>query len=249
MDIIKIKEVILSEINNRSGLYSLQIQNHIYGCFLIMEDIAQNVVTISDQTLIINNKELHLENNFSEIGIYYGFIMDERLLLESFGSDYKMMWIDCFKTVDLTHDIDIVDQIEDVIIQMLTEKIDKKDAFFINALETGSLNDEWITIVLKLLSKDASQETDISHQYTNTENTEIITNNSSDDLISLSENNSQISAAGREKVIKSHHKKNKGLHKTRRNYIATSQNVQQLQRDIIHKKKILILTRRNNNKK
>lgn len=242
MDISKIKEDILSQINGTSGLYSLKIQNHIYGCFLIMEDIAQQITSLNELNLVYsdditpNKKEFHLEKRFSEIGLQYGFIMDKKLELDSFNAEYKAIWLDCFKVADLTHDISLVDDIEDAIIHMLTDVIPEKDAFFINALDTGSLTDEWVGRVLKLLDGQDKED--------NGGKVEMKSSDSLDNVSDAILKNTQVVAASQEKMIRSHHhRQGKALHKTRRNIQII--NVKRNSTTPKSKKKVLIMTRRN----
>ncbi len=245
MDINKIKEVILSQINGTSGLYSLRIQNHIYGCFLIMEDIAQQVISLNEFNLVYpddtnkDKKEFSLEQCFSKIGLQYGFIMDKKLELESFNTEYKAMWLDCFKVADLTHDISLVDDVEDVIIQMLTDIIPENEAFLINALDTGSLTDECVWRVLNLLDeKDGKDVKD------NEEKVEIKSSELVDNLNEVLNHQAQVTAAGQEKMIRSHHhRQGKALHKTRRNIQII--NIKRNSTTPKSKKKVLIMTRRN----
>lgn len=247
MDINKIKEVILSQINGTSGLYSLKIQNHIYGCFLIMEDIAQSVTSLNELCLVYpddigeKKKDFHLETQFSEIGLRYGFIMDNKLELESFNAEYKAMWLDCFKTADLTHDITSVDDVEDAIIELLTVVIPKENAFFINALDTGSLSDEWVGRILKLLGEPIIQ-IDNKSENTIENKSGLKSSESVDNMSEVIAHQLQVSAAANEKIIRSHHR-GKALHKTRRNIQII--NVKKTGTTPKSKKKVLIMTRRN----
>lgn len=152
MDLARIKSAVLNQLINTNGLYSLKIQNHIYGCFLMMEDIAQRVVTVSDTILSTPKFSFDFDKQFGEIGIRYGFAMDTKLILDDFQPEYKASWIQYFKDIDLAQDIAEVDKIEDTIIQIIQEQIKPEDAFFINATETGSLSQEWIDKVLSLLN-------------------------------------------------------------------------------------------------
>jgi hypothetical protein len=251
MDINKIKQVILSQINGTSSLYSLKIQNHIYGCFLIMEDIAQGVTSLNELCLIYpddigeKKKDFHLEEQFSEIGLRYGFIMDDKLELESFNAEYKAIWLDCFKTADLTHDINSVDDVEDAIIEMLTVVVPKENAFFINALDTGSLSDEWIGRVLKLLGV-GEPTAQIDEGVANMSKNEALKPSESvDNMSEVVAHQAQVTAAANEKLICSHHR-GKALHKTRRNIQII--NVKKTGTTPKSKKKVLILTRRNPNR-
>ncbi len=240
MDVNKINNVILNQLNCIDGLNSLKLQNHIYGCFLIMEDIAQEVISLSDLQITYPNKsdtQFNLDECFGNIGLKYGFIMDERLCLDTFSPEYKNTWLECFKAIDLLHDISAVDTIEDNIIELLTNSIPPRYAFFINALDTGSLNDDWVAKVLQLIEPDNTvfkegnkeQEPEIERKENIIEKQDL--------------HKAQIIAASNEKMIKSHtNNKRNGAHKTRRNYLnvdlKNSNNTTQSKRKII-------MTRRN----
>ncbi len=156
MDLERLKSVILNQINGVNGLYSLQLQNHIYGCFVLMEDIAQSSADISDTTLTYSeNTTFNYDTQFSEIGIKYGFVNSEKVTLTKYKSEYKDFWMNCFRELDLLQDITLVDQIEDIIINLVCNSIPKDDAFFYNALETGMLSEEFINKVMKLLEPPA----------------------------------------------------------------------------------------------
>lgn len=161
MDLTRIKSVILNQINGVTGLYSLQLQNHIYGCFVIMEDIAQSSVDVSGSELIypqngatpINSFDYDVK--FSTIGLRYGFINSEIVTLNKYSDEYKDIWCECFRLLDLIQDIAIVDDIEDTLIELIKTTIPTSEGFFDNALETGMLNEHFIKEVLLLLEPPA----------------------------------------------------------------------------------------------
>jgi hypothetical protein len=152
MDLSKIKSVVLNQLTNTNGLYSLKIQNHIYGCFIVMEDIAQGVVDLSG-TIISNPKYIFdLDKQFSEIGLRYGFAMDSKLTLDIFNPDYKETWLQYFKDIDIARDINETDKIEDTIIEIIQSQVTPEDSFFIQALETGTLPQEWIEKIFQFIN-------------------------------------------------------------------------------------------------
>lgn len=157
MDLTRIKSAVLNQLTDTNGLYSLKLQNHIYGCFIVMEDIAQNTIDVSGTILSTPKFTFDCDKQFSEIGLRYGFVMDTKLLLDTFTPEYKEAWIQYFKDIDLAKDIDDVDKIEDSIIEVIQSLIKSEDAFFVNALNTGSLPQEWVGKVISLLT---SQEVD-----------------------------------------------------------------------------------------
>ncbi len=151
MDLTQIKSAVLNQLTNTNGLYSLKLQNHIYGCFILMEDIAQNAVDVSGTIISTPAYSFDFDKQFSDIGLRYGFVVDTKLSLDTFTPAYKETWIQYFKDIDLSQDIDEVDRIEDCLIEIIQKEVNPFDAFFINAIDTGSLPQEWIEKVLKLL--------------------------------------------------------------------------------------------------
>ena len=150
------KSIVLNQLNEANGLYSLILQNHLYGCFIIMEDIALGVYDVSGTVLSTPKFTFDYDKQFSDIGIRFGFLMDTKLST-TFSSDYKEAWLKQFKEIDLEREIATVDTIEDSLIEVIQEA---KDDFFMNALETGSLPQEWLEKVLELLSSDSSDSSD-----------------------------------------------------------------------------------------
>ena len=147
-----IKSVVLNQLTNTNGLYSLMIQNHLYGCFIIMEDIAQNKFEVNGTIFSTPKFSFDCDKQFSEIGLRYGFVMDTKLALTTFNPEYKEMWLKQFNDVNAVKNIEDVDKIEDAIIEVIRSLVSPEDAFFFNALDTGSLPQEWIATVLHLLN-------------------------------------------------------------------------------------------------
>lgn len=161
MDLTKIKSAVFDQLTNTNGIYSLKLQNHIYGCFIVMEDIAQGVVDVSGTIISTSTYSFDFDKQFSDIGLRYGFIVDTKLSLDTFTPAYKETWIQYFKDIDLAQDIDEVDKIEDCLIELIQTEINVSDAFFINAIDTGSLTQEWVEKVLSLLNVDVEKDEEI----------------------------------------------------------------------------------------
>ena len=51
MDINKIKLIIKEQLSNLSDLDALKVENHIYGCYIIMQDIAEKTLSLSNHLL------------------------------------------------------------------------------------------------------------------------------------------------------------------------------------------------------
>lgn len=190
MDLIKIKSAVLNHLTNKSGLYSLKLQNHIYGCFIIMEDIAQGVVNLSNTVISTPKYSFDLDKNFSMIGVRYGFAMDTQLELGILNSKddplaniYHDTWIQFFKDISLTKDITEVDKIEDCLIEVVESCVKPDETFFISALDTGNLPQEWIEKVINLICKPSILSTSVIDNTTNIKDT--VSKESSEEKVPL----------------------------------------------------------------
>jgi hypothetical protein len=155
-DLARIKTAVLNQLMNANGLYSLKIQNHIYGCFIIMEDIIQNTVDFSGTVISTPNFSFDLNANFSDIGVRYGFIFETSLTLDKYLPEYKEAWLQYFKDVSIIQDISQSDAIEDAIIEIIQTHVPTTEAFLMNSLETGSLSQEWVDKVLSFVRQSPS---------------------------------------------------------------------------------------------
>ena len=151
MDVSVLKNIVKKQLSGTSGLSSLQLQNHIYGCFLIMEDIAQSVLEYSEHQLIGPSYSFDTNKHFSDIGIRYGFAMDTKLAFTDDTPSYKEIWLQTFQDLSVLKDIECVDEIEECLIEIIQQDVSADDAYFIHALETGSLPQQWVEKVLLLL--------------------------------------------------------------------------------------------------
>jgi hypothetical protein len=154
MDLTKITSVIRAQLAQATDVQSLQLQNHIYGCFLLMEDIAQNVVEYTGQYIKGDQYVFHLVNHFSQIGVRYGFIMDAKAILSPVSEEYKAAWLELFHDIRLTHDIELVDRVEDAINDVIQTVIPGHSSFFVRASITGSLPPCDVVRVLAMLHPD-----------------------------------------------------------------------------------------------
>jgi len=141
---------------------SIALQNHIYGCFILMEDIAQGTITYDGTLIKTLSKDgaqyvFPIDQAFTQIGIRYGFLFDTKLILEDCLNEYKTMWLSIFKILSVSKKIEEVDAIEDSVIAWIQKTIVAEDAYFIHALETGILPQLWIGKVVGLLLPALSQ--------------------------------------------------------------------------------------------
>lgn len=151
MDVQAIHQMCLTTATGVTGLRSLQFQNHLYGCFIVMEDIAQGTVELSGTVLRTPTFSFDLEARFDEIGLHYGFIMDTQLRWGG-PEEYRRCWVEAFQATGREKKIGTVDDMEDVLIELVTEQIPADSSFFSHALHTGVLPHEWIDKALALLS-------------------------------------------------------------------------------------------------
>jgi hypothetical protein len=135
------------------GIESLKVQNHIYGCFVLMEDIAENVTL--DGFVYKKDIAFDIDKQFSQIGIRYGFVMDTKLIFDTYMPEYKAAWLALFTEINTKRKIEEVDTIEDSVIELIKNSVKPELAFFTNALKTGSLPQEWINTLIILLTTGA----------------------------------------------------------------------------------------------
>jgi hypothetical protein len=158
MDFDNLKTAVINQLKDLTPINSLKVQNHLYGCFIIMEDIAQSSLDLSGTVLSNLKYSFDSDKQFSEIGIRYGFIMDTKLIFDDFNKEYKDIWIQYFKDIDLERNIERVDAIEDCLFQVVQDYIGAEESFILNATNTGSLTQDWVDKVLKLLNPPQEQE-------------------------------------------------------------------------------------------
>ena len=158
----RIQDVIRKQLGVKD-LESLQIQNHIYGCFILMEDIADKSCTMEQNTFTFKDYTFDADKHFSQIGIRYGFLMDTKLILTGFLPEYKETWLEALKELcTMEKASEAVDHIEDTAIQIIRDVIAPDHAFFLHALQTGSLPQEWIHKVIAFLTDDVKPANDKS---------------------------------------------------------------------------------------
>ena len=140
MDLTKIKSAVLNQLTNTNGLYSLKLQNHIYGCFIVMEDIAQSVVDLSG-TVLYQHQSIHLIwiNSFMILVFATDFAMDSKLALDTFNPEYKETWLQYFRDIDLAKDIEESDKIEDAIIEIVQKNTKPEEAFLYSSFRVWFL--------------------------------------------------------------------------------------------------------------
>jgi len=157
MDAEKIQGVVQKQLTGLSTkIHSIQLQNHLYGCFILMEDLAQNALQLMGNIVKGPTFQFDMDSQFSTIGLRFGFVMDSKLALTTYLPEYKEAWLQLFNQSNSLHDIEKVDHVEDALIHVIQQCVVKEDAYFVHALETGSLSYEWVDKVLRVLMPSAA---------------------------------------------------------------------------------------------
>jgi hypothetical protein len=126
----------------------LRLQNHLYGCYLLLEDIVQKNVTLAGTTVQRQHGAFDLNKQFAEIGLRYGFAMDTQLLLTPCPPDYQASWVHVFTTIT---SLEEVDALEEKVNEIIQELVPEEEGFFVNTAETGTLPPQWVDRALSLL--------------------------------------------------------------------------------------------------
>jgi hypothetical protein len=137
-----------THLSSARGLSSLRLQNHLYGCYLLLEDIVQKNVTLVGTTVQRQHGTFDLNKQFAEIGLRYGFAMDTQLLLTPCPPDYQTAWVHIFTTLT---SLEEVDALEEKVNEIIQEVVPAEDGFFVNTAETGTLPPQWVDRALSLL--------------------------------------------------------------------------------------------------
>jgi hypothetical protein len=137
-----------THLSNVRGLPSLRLQNHLYGCYLLLEDIVQKNVTLAGTTVQRQHGTFDLNKQFAEIGLRYGFAMDTQLLLTPCPPDYQAAWVHVFTTLT---SLEEVDALEEKVNEIIQELVPEEEGFFVNTAETGTLPPQWVDRALSLL--------------------------------------------------------------------------------------------------
>ena len=159
MNITNISSIIKDYICANETVELLRIQNHIYGCLIIAEDIVSKKINCINNVIVAPKYESNIDKYFSYIGLRYGFLLDTKLILRSYPMTYKVAWLEIFKTLAKSHDVNVLDELEEAIIDVVITHISKDDNFFIAALDSGSLPQEHFSAILHIIQSIPCQET------------------------------------------------------------------------------------------
>ena len=136
-----------------SVIQSIKLQNHIYGCFIVMEDIAQKSVKLQDNVISNPDSSFDLNADFGEIGLRYGFAMDMNLMLTDYVPEYKAAWLSYFQMMSVAVDMSGSDAVEDALIHVIEKSVSEENAYFTQAIHTGILPQSWMSKLLKILKE------------------------------------------------------------------------------------------------
>ncbi len=142
-----------THLSSVRGLPSLRLQNHLYGCYLLLEDIVEKSVSLSGTIVQGQHVTFDLNKQFAEIGLRYGFAMDTQLLLTPCPSDYQDAWIHIFTTLT---SLEEVDALEEKLNEIIQQVVPEDDGFFVSTAETGTLPPQWVDRALSLLLPSGS---------------------------------------------------------------------------------------------
>jgi hypothetical protein len=155
MDILDISNSICQEFNRCSNpLMRVCLENHIYGCFVILEDICDNCdVNIIKTTLNYSELSFNYLRNFNKIGVTFGFLSKDAFALKDFSADYLKCWIELISYTYENKNVKIIDDIEDIIYKYIKENVTNN--YFHVALENdGILDDVSVKQIESLLMPD-----------------------------------------------------------------------------------------------
>lgn len=152
----QLSTIVRSHLSAAHGLASLRLQNHLYGCYMLLEDIVEKNVTRSDTRVSSQHVSFDLKKQFGEIGIRYGFAMDTQLQLSPCPADYQDAWLHVFTTYTTLEEVDALEEALNNIIQ---EVVPAEEGFFVSTADTGLLPPQWIDRALALLLPPVVSET------------------------------------------------------------------------------------------
>ena len=138
--------IILDEIRHWSKVPRqasvLRFQNHLYGCFAILEilgeDVSRNVFDTSF--------------SFHTVGPMFGFSDDTRTEFSAWSTKYQNAWKHVWATLGSPSKLDDIDALERTVFNTVSDASDSFE-FFIYAVDNGGLSDELTDKAAKLLDE------------------------------------------------------------------------------------------------
>lgn len=159
MTLVELEKAVALQLQHSSvnTLQSLIAQNHVYGCFIVMEDICQG--TNQGPT-----KDT-LEKNFAFLGIRHGFVMDTKLVLDPLP-EYQAAWLAYFQELLAVRDMDMVDKTEDALIDVIQRHC-TVHTFFMKAIQTGVLPQDVMGHIVEMLLTGATEFVIVANEVEN----------------------------------------------------------------------------------
>jgi hypothetical protein len=142
MDISGFEATLIGEINRYSILEnseSFQFQNHMYGCFSVLEMICENEIDISGLIIGKNENSFDLSGEFHLIGCEFGFYEGEKGKYISYSDEYKKEWLHIINLFYSNKDLQRIDELENNIFKHIS-----KLSYFSECLKEGELNSETV---------------------------------------------------------------------------------------------------------
>ena len=129
MDLSGIRASLLNEYTTSKGLL---FENHLYGCFTLLEQQIDSSATA-------------LDCSFSHIGVQHGFLKDSRAVYTG-SESYQSLWIPLLTSQQTDA---FVDELEDSLFDYMR---DISSAYFAPALDTGELPEPLLKEALVVLT-------------------------------------------------------------------------------------------------
>jgi hypothetical protein len=139
-------DVIQKELDSISfhAVHFFRFVNHFYGCISVLEMLAQN-------ELMGTADIAHID--FSNIGKEFGFFTEGLLSYRVATLEYETTWKALWEELSLSHDLSVVDAIEEKTFIMV-EKVERSRglSFFKRALSQQALTADQVAMISELLS-------------------------------------------------------------------------------------------------
>lgn len=151
--------VILDEIRHWSKAPSqasvLRFQNHLYGCFSVLE-------ILGEETAAVERNIFDASFSFHTVGPMFGFIDDTRAEFSAWSTKYQNAWKDIWATLGSHQKLDEIDALERTVFNTVSDASNCFQ-FFMYAADNGGLSDELAEKAAKLL-----EEKKMAHKFKGT---------------------------------------------------------------------------------
>lgn len=148
---------IWQESESTQPVYSLKFQNHLYGCFSVLEYLGEGAFEVKDSSdgdvFVAKDSSGSVFNPFLQfrlVGSEFGFLPDPRAFFDSWSDSYRNAWIWAWKTFGSEKKLDEIDQLETALFAIVQ---DHGLSYFKDAIQAGQLSLESEKKALELLEK------------------------------------------------------------------------------------------------